>query len=384
MAWGRVGLWGAALGVLLALLLPRDGAPAPALAASSAAAPVLCNVSLDSPPERRWEPVLSQFDPVFLRSAAERIIDETVPKWVHAVLRPIAEKLDDYVPQPFAGEIRGMCKSVGVKVGDLLLLNLAYESTAFCTSIIAQDDNGNIYHGRNLDYHFRDVLSKLTIDVNFVKNGKVVYKGTTFLGYVGLWTGQRPYKFTISGDERDVGTWWENAVAAFLNRNSPVSWLIRTVRRPNFLNPFYTPHYRSLTENTLSEAEDFETAALTLAKTPIIASVYYIIGGAAARQGAVITRKRRGPVDIWPLDPLAGAWYRVETNYDHWKAPPPSDDRRTPAIKAMNATGQRNINLESLYQVLSTKPVLNNYTVYTTVMSAAFPQKYTTRIRTLE
>lgn len=46
-------------------------------------------------------------------------------------------------------------------------------SCRFCTSIIAQDDNGNIYHGRNLDYMFRDVLSKVTIDVNFVKNNKV-------------------------------------------------------------------------------------------------------------------------------------------------------------------------------------------------------------------
>lgn len=31
---------------------------------------------------------------------------------------------------------------------------------------------------------------------------QVAYQGTTFLGYVGLWTGQSPHKFTISGDER--------------------------------------------------------------------------------------------------------------------------------------------------------------------------------------
>ncbi|KAH0615770.1 hypothetical protein JD844_026242 [Phrynosoma platyrhinos] len=136
----------------------------------------------------------------------------------------------------------------------------------------------------------------------------------------------------------DAGGWWENAIAAFLNRNIPVSWLVRTV---------------------LDKAEDFETAALMLSETPIIADVYYIIGGTTPKEGAVITRRRRGPEDIWPLDPLSGSWYRVETNYDHWTTPPPFDDRRTPAIKALNDTGQENINLESLYKVLSVQPVLN-------------------------
>lgn len=35
-----------------------------------------------------------------------------------------------------------------------------------------------------------------------------------------------------------------------------------------------------------------------------------------------------------------GRWYVVETNYDHWKEPLFLDDRRTPAIKCLNQTGQ--------------------------------------------
>ncbi|XP_034959014.2 N-acylethanolamine-hydrolyzing acid amidase [Zootoca vivipara] len=349
--------------LLLLLRLLCRGAAAPHNSGAVAAAPLLCNVSLDSAPEDRWKPVLRHFDPEFLRAAFFQLIDEVVPKWVHAIIRPLAEEIESFAPQPFAGEIRGLCQALGLNVGDGLLLNLAYESTAFCTSIIAQDNNGNIYHGRNMDYAFGDILRKTTIDVEFIKNGQVKFRGTTFLGYVGLWTGQSPHRFTVSGDERDSGEWWENAIAAFINRNTPVSWLVRTV---------------------LSDAEDFEAAALMLSKTPIIADVYYIIGGTRPREGAVITRRRSGPVDIWPLDPLTGGWYRVETNYDHWTTPPPFDDRRTHAMKAMNATGQKNINLESLYKVLSVQPVLNKLTIYTTVMSAAAPSKYTTWIRNLE
>ncbi|XP_026572926.1 N-acylethanolamine-hydrolyzing acid amidase isoform X1 [Pseudonaja textilis] len=346
------------LGLLL-LALPRGGADL----LRSPAAPMRFNVSLDSPPESRWDPVARHFDPAFMRTVLNHIVDSVIPKWVHAVIRRIAEDLEDFIPQPYEGEIRGLAQHFGVNVGDGLLLNLAYEFTAFCTSIVAQDKQGNIYHGRNMDYAFGEYLHKITIDVDFIKDGKVKFQGTTFFGYVGLWTGQSPHKFSISGNERDVGYWWENAMAAFLTRFSPASWLIR---------------------RTLSEAEDFETAFYMLAKIPIIASVYYIIGGSTSRQGAVITRNRIGPVDVWPLDPLNGAWYRVETNYDHWTNPPPYDDRRTPAIKALNATGQEHIDLNSLFKVFSTKPVLNKLTIYTTLMSNADPDKYQTFIWTPE
>uniref|UniRef100_A0A8D0GQT3 N-acylethanolamine-hydrolyzing acid amidase n=1 Tax=Sphenodon punctatus TaxID=8508 RepID=A0A8D0GQT3_SPHPU len=350
--WG--GLW------LLLLLWGRGAAPREAAAAAEP--PLLCNVSLDSPPEQRWIPLLQHFEPGFLRAAFLRVIEDTVPKCVHTVVRPLAEEMELFIPQPFAGEIMGLCKALGLNVGDGVLLNLAYESTAFCTSIVVQDSNGVIYHGRNLDYPFGDLLRKITIDVQFIRNGQVAYRGTTFFGYVGLWTGQSPYKFTISGDERDSGKWWENAVAALLNRNVPVSWLVR---------------------DTLSEAGDFQSAVIKLAKTPIIADVYYIVGGVLPKEGVVITRNRRGPIDIWPLDPLTGGWFRVETNYDHWTTPPPVDDRRTPAIRALNATGQHNINFDTLFQVLSVQPVLNVNTVYTTIMSAAAPDKYMTKTRTM-
>ncbi|KAM4709272.1 N-acylethanolamine-hydrolyzing acid amidase [Discoglossus pictus] len=321
----------------------------------------LYNISLDLPLDERWEPVLKNYNYTYLRESMEHFFNEFVPKWVHAFIRPLAEvDIDLLLHDPYAGEIKGIARTLGVSCGDVVLLNLCYEATAFCTSIVAQDKNGNIYHGRNLDYNFSDLLRNLTLDLHFIRNGQIAYTGTTFLGYVGLWTGQSPYKFTVSGDSREDGEWWKNAISAFLRRSSPVSWLIR---------------------DTLNDAMDFQAAALKLSKTPIIAEVYYIMAGTKPREGLIITRNRGGPADIWPLDPLKGEWFHVETNYDHWTTPPPSDNRRYFAIKAMNATGQANINTDTLYKVLSVRPVLNEMTIYTTVMSAAFPEKYTTRIR---
>ncbi|XP_077738640.1 N-acylethanolamine-hydrolyzing acid amidase [Canis aureus] len=104
-----------------------------------------------------------------------------------------------------------------------------FSSLRFCTSIVAQDSRGHIYHGWNLDYPFENFLNKLTVDVQFIKNGQVAFTGTTFVGYVGLWTGQSPYKFTVSGNEQDKGWWWENVIAALFQRHYPISWLIRTL-----------------------------------------------------------------------------------------------------------------------------------------------------------
>ncbi|MBN3295537.1 NAAA amidase, partial [Amia calva] len=232
-----------------------------------------------------------------------------IPKWVHKAISPVVESLENYMPQPYAGEMRGASKGFGCSLADVIVLNLAYEITAFCTSIVAQDINGNLYHARNMDYPFPAILRNMTMDILYVRNGQVAYRGTTFAGYVGIWTGQSPGKFTISGDERcgSQGFWWENAVAAFLMKNTPASWLMR---------------------NTLEEAEDFQEAVLRLSKVPLISDVYYIVAGVNPGEGVVVTRNRRGAADIWPLNPLNGEWYRVETNYDHWTTPPPDDDRR--------------------------------------------------------
>ncbi|XP_077429066.1 N-acylethanolamine-hydrolyzing acid amidase-like [Vanacampus margaritifer] len=334
-----------------------------AVSCSSDFAPPTIDINLDDDPQFRWLPILKAFDSDFLKKAAQQVIDSTIPKWLHEVLRSVIKVSETFIlPKPYGEELRGMAAHFGTSLPDAIMLNFAYEATAFCTSIVAQDKDGNVYHGRNLDYPY-SVLRNLTMNVVFWKKGKISYVGTTFAGYVGLWTGQSPYKFTISGDERDKDHWWDfwkNMVSAFLLRRSPVSWLVR---------------------ETLEEAEDFQDAVLRLSKIPIITGVYYIVGGTRPGEGVVITRDRAGPADIWPLDPLSGGWFIVETNFDHWRPSPAKDHRKEAAEKAMNATGQEHINMYSLYQVLSLFPVCNGITVYTTTMSAATPENYTTLVR---
>ena len=133
---------------------------------------------------------------------------------------------------------------------------------------------------------------------------------------------------------------------------------------------------------------DYDTAVKTLSTTPLIAPCYYIVGGPGPKQviffyffqdyfefeikllflkGAVITRNRENSADVWNLG-TNNTWFLAETNYDHWKAPLFIDDRITPCNNCMNKLGQDNFDFAGLFNVLSSKPVLNKLTVYTALI----------------
>ena len=86
----------------------------------------------------------------------------------------------DKVPYPYNEEITGIAEALDVPVGDILACNIFYELEKFCTSIVTQDEQGNVYHGRNLDlgawmgwdrkthtWEIEELLHPLTVNVEF-------------------------------------------------------------------------------------------------------------------------------------------------------------------------------------------------------------------------
>lgn len=322
-------------------------------------------IDLDLPPEERWAKVSEDYSKDFPKLLSQ--IESMFPKELVLAATDLAGNLDKYFPYPYADELRGIVKySMNVTLGQVILGNLLYDLTAYrsltyksvnrphgaCTSIIASDNRGNIIHGRNLDYALSDTLRDMTIEVQFKNRANPnIFTGTTFAGFVGTLTGAKPGGFSISLDERDVGEWWQNAVSALKEGSyGIVSLLIRDTLQTNNI--------------------DFNLAVEKLSSTPLITPCYLIVGGLIDTQGVVITRDRIAALDKWYIDPSKpDQWYVLETNYDHWNAPPSDDNRRDPGIKSMNSVGRAKINFNTLFSVLSTDPVLNNGTTYTTVMS---------------
>lgn len=106
--------------------------------------------------------------------------------FIPARLEPIVESLSlDLLPYlgAFGLEIAEFSKVSGISVGKAVALNLIYEIEASCTSIVAQDAQGNIWHGRNLDFPLAKVLRGLVIDVQFMIRGQVHFHATTVRGW---------------------------------------------------------------------------------------------------------------------------------------------------------------------------------------------------------
>ena len=344
-------------------------------------------INLDADPKDRWKKI-GEIYKTEVKQAMEAI-KTTIPEFVFMLVDKIGSELDSLLPQPYSDELRGLAEVTDIKVGELFLLNLAYDITAHCTGIVAQSSDGKLLHARNLDMpsdpQFLAILKnarKMTFTAHFQRGGKTVYSGVTSAGAIGLATGQKPNSFTININERRTGSIWTNIFT--LLRDHPGSAICFLVR------------------DALGDPDmNYQGVLNRMTYIPMIASCYVIIGGTKPGEGAVISRDRREAVKplsngIWKLDASEGRWYLLQTNNDHWTKPPNiepaghddltkfSYEREVAGNTAMANMGQSNLSPQGLIDVLSTGPVFNKHTLYTTVMTAAGPSLDKSWIRDLE
>ncbi|MBN3317339.1 ASAH1 ceramidase, partial [Atractosteus spatula] len=326
-------------------------------------------INLDLPPRQRWTQAIS--DKKTELGAMIQVIKDFANAFVPSgKLIELVDKdlplILDTLPSPFNEEMKGIADASGLPLGEVILFNVFYEVFTACTSLIAEDTSGNLYHGRNLDFGLflgwdmknkswavTERLRPLVVNLDFQRNKKTIFKSTNFAGYVGMLTGIKPNTFTLTMNERF------SLDGGFIGI---LEWILG--RRDGVWMSF-------LTRSVLENATNYDDAKNQLSKTKMLAPAYFILGGNKSGQGCVITRSRRASLDIWEIDLEKGRWYVLETNYDHWKKPLFLDDRRTPAMKCMNQTTQAKIAPATIYNVLSTKPVLNKLTTYTTLMDVS-------------
>ncbi|XP_036439435.1 LOW QUALITY PROTEIN: N-acylsphingosine amidohydrolase (acid ceramidase) 1b [Colossoma macropomum] len=326
-------------------------------------------VDLDLAPSQRWKEVITdkKNDLVNMIQAIKDLANAFVPsgRLVDLVDRDLPLMIDT-LPYPFNEEIKGIATASGVPLGEVVLFNIFYEIFTVCTSLVAEGPDGNLIHARNLDFGLfmgwdlknrswviTEKLKPLVVNVDFRRSNRTVFKSTNFAGYVGMLTGMRPHVFTLTMNERFS-----------LNGGyiGILEWILG--KRDGMWMSFLT---RSVLENATSYAE----AKKLLSDTKLLAPAYFILGGNQTGEACIITRSRTHNIYPLDIDLKQGRWYVLETNYDHWKKPLFLDDRRTPAMKCMNRITQANISWKTVYDVLSTKPVLNKLTTYTTLMDVS-------------
>ncbi|CAF3412511.1 unnamed protein product [Rotaria sp. Silwood1] len=193
-------------------------------------------------------------------------------------------------------------------------------------------------------------LRTLIAQINFTRNGEVLYKTTTFAGFIGVLTGLKPNVFSVSVNSR---TSFDGGYAGL------IEWIFNINRNQSFIT--------FAIRDMLTKAESFDVVVNYFSETELLAPCYYIVGGPNPKQGVVITRERTKVVNITRMG-QDNLWFVIETNYDNWKKQPFFDDRLTPCIKCMKIKGQDHVTFESLFNVLSSRPMLNALTVYSTLM----------------
>ena len=334
-------------------------------------------INLDLPPVKRWVAIGRLY-----RSQVKTGISKMLPNYVVKLVDVFGSLLESLLPPPYADELKGLAEAVQVPVGELLLLNLTSDLSAFCTSIIAQTSDGKLLNARNFDapreFNFlASTVREAIFNAHFQSGGKTLYSCVIIAGLIGTFTGQKPNSFTITINQRRTGDIWTNILSLLLK--------------------FPGGEIGLLTRDALADPDiTYQGVLNRMMYIPMISSCYVIIAGTKPGEGVVISRDRKGPVKpfsdgVWKLDVSVGRWYLLQTNNDHWTKPPDlepphgnakfSYEREYAGNKAMEKCGQANITPHNLINVLSTNPVLNTDTVYTTVMSAAYPSLLKSWIR---
>ena len=323
-----------------------------------------------------WQDQLpfSRAGPASLLPAQDQLpfsrINSTV---IRLLLAAGAEKEMARFPPDYAAEIRGVAAATGVPLGFIFVLNVAYELIGLCTSIVAQDAAGNVWHGRNLDFgifmgtdpqHHTWALTQplrdALVNVEFRRGGRPLFNATTYAGFVGVHSGMRSGAFSLTIDTRYDDSVDAGLIEFLLGKSGGREFIAFATRRALETNATY------------AAALD----ALTMYRP--MGPGYIILGGANSGEGAVITKQFSGKdakpptKDVWKLSEVLanGSFYLAQTNYDRTGPPPAFDDRRYPVQNCLDDGGQASVTKAGLFQIMSANPTRNALTTFTTLMSA--------------
>ena len=228
-------------------------------------------------------------------------------------------------------------------------------------------------------------LMPLTIEVDFVRGGQVVFSATTWAGYIGILTGVRPGGFSVSVNYRRSEVANEQPLKAFAKNlqrglacHWPISFLVRAA---------------------LDSCGAYEEAVTMLQTEGLIAPTYLTICGVKTREGCVLSRDREGCTGGSCVAGRLGSKPLVQANMDCWRsdrsAAGTDDDwqdicesrrRRAFALKALDDGSGGEVPgkaMQDLWLLMSLKPTLAHDTVYTVAMIPATGE-LVTRVKVTE
>lgn len=310
-------------------------------------------IDLHTDPKNRWREIINDYKENILKNLD--IIDANINSIFGTSI------LSNLVSNFFSGltnlglvmyyqELEGIAETLGISVGKVAMLQLAYEFNTSCTSILYKQTNV-IHHYRTMDWNMIE-LKPLTINVEFKNNGLPLFVATTWPGYVGILTGMRFDAYAISINYRRVNEGIFRNIWNGLFSCWPISFLVRHV---------------------LTNYSTYEEAKNVFRNSYLMAPVYIILSGMTG--GRIFTRDR-----IKNVRELKLVNYLIQTNMDHWRGSEKSNDwqdieysrkRRYLAYEYLSKIEANDLISKKLWDLLNIYPINKNNTIYLTGMCVA-------------
>lgn len=311
------------------------------------------DIDLSAPPSERWTALITEY--------RQEILE--VVKWykknnstlTSGAIPKLAGFLNRSGSILHGQEIASIASTVGVKTGIVALLQFIYEINSCCTSVVThyQESDRSLrpQHCRSMDWPL-DILKRLSVVVRFVKNGQVLYRAVTWVGYVGILTAVSDscsvaVNFRAGSSGSTVLDSLTNAASGYW----PIGFLVR---------------------DAYESAYDYQKMVKVLAGTKLISPCYFTVVGRREGEGVIIARDPEGLA--CKMENLADKGFLIQTNHDN-NGPVGSSrnilhsrERRklTKDYLTQLPSFVRNKSMrpEELKHIFSLHPVLNSMTVY--------------------
>ena len=260
-------------------------------------------VDLDAPAATRWNHVVADFSetlPTIFEHVDDILEDILGGRVLSTLVTKFLAGLAHVGLVAYGDELKGLAASTGVPLGKLVMLQIAYEAFASCTSIVApaSASSGSVpLMIRTMDWEMQE-LCDLAIEVDFQRGGRTVCLATSWAGYVGILTGMKmdpasggslgSWSASINYRRTSDGSFakniWEGARSSW-----PIGFLLRAC----------------FEDDTTASYTD---AVATLSSSALMAPTYITLAGSAAGEGIVLVRERDGAIaEGRPVDGVSGA-----------------------------------------------------------------------------
>jgi acid ceramidase len=260
--------------------------------------PKTYKINLDIAPELRWNKVIE--DHLSLFPNVLNHIDQMLKSY--GFMGKCAQFTCKFFHKigsiMYKKELTSISKQANIPIDKLILIQIIYEMCACCTSVVIPIQTGNDpgynLHFRTMDWEM-DFLRDLTINVEFYKKGRLLFKGVTWAGYVGIVTGMNESYSIAINYRRSNGTIMGNMMRT-LRMKWPIGYLTRHIYEQDLW---------------------FSDAREMLQFSPLIAPCYITLCASTAKIGnsVVLVRDNKETVNIKHIG-FEDRPYLVQTNCD--------------------------------------------------------------------